>query len=53
MADDKTSSMELRDLGTQQAGAVDLHKTRHADKQVIIEPGRAPGSVSGKGRPSE
>jgi hypothetical protein len=52
MTDDKNSSKELRDLGTQQAGAVDQHETRHAGKPVIIEPGRAPGSVSGKGRQS-
>jgi len=49
---DKNSNPELRDLGTQQAGAVKLHETRHAGKPAIIEPGRAPGRVSGKGRPT-
>lgn len=29
---------ELRDLLTHQAGATDLHKTRHTDKPVQIDP---------------
>jgi hypothetical protein len=29
---------ELQDLGTHQAGATDLHKTRHTEKPVQIEP---------------
>jgi hypothetical protein len=29
---------ELRDLGTHQAGATDLHKTSHTDSPVQINP---------------
>ena len=37
---------ELRDLATHQAGATDLHKTRHTQNPVRIDPPKvSPGPV--------
>jgi hypothetical protein len=37
---------EIRDLGTHEMGAVNMHKTIVTDKPVTIEPADAPGKVT-------
>jgi hypothetical protein len=38
MTNQEEVNEELKDLGTHQAGATDLHKTIHTDKPVQIDP---------------